>query len=65
MKDNFLGLENNEFATFHFEKGFGACDGVYTGIVKKETKKDDIKLDARKLAATLTHRDYVNQLMGF
>lgn len=79
MKDNFKGLENNEFASFYFEKGFGACDGEYQGIVKRQqpkgfsipapkkvTKKAaSFELDAVKMYQTLKNREEVNRLMGF
>lgn len=80
MKDNFKGLENNEFASFYFEKGFGACDGEYQGIVKhrkqnkgfsipapkKVTKKAaTLELDAVRMYQTIKAREEINRLMGF
>lgn len=61
--DKFTGLEDNEFASF--DNFWNEKPTVYTGTVKVEKKSSTIDLDPRKIAAALTHRDYVNQLMGF
>lgn len=49
-----------------FHNEFAIPQKSATKSVKKaKLSSQTSKLDARKLAAALTHRDYVNQLMGF
>jgi len=67
MKSDFFNSPNGFTINYGPEfEGLPQQENPYSHYTREYSKpKTELKLDARKIAGALTHRDYVNQLMGF